>query len=37
MIERKDLFSIPFYNKTQYTGSHLGLVAGSLLLYRYAG
>ena len=25
MIERKDLFSIPFYNKTQYTGSHLGM------------
>ena len=25
MIQRKDLFSIPFYNKTQYTGSHLGM------------
>ena len=25
MIERKDLFSIPFYNKTQYTGSNLGM------------
>ena len=25
MIQRKDLFSIPFYNKTQYTGSNLGM------------
>lgn len=25
MIERKDLFTIPFYKKTNFTGSYLGM------------